>query len=61
MLTPVPNGAPDVQLQTDFAFRSVLPNGQTLNMRDAMGAAKGAPPKARAPGAQPPKSDRQPG
>ena len=22
MLTPVPNGAPDVQLQSDFAFRS---------------------------------------
>jgi len=44
----------------------VLPNGQTLNMRDAMGSAKGAPPKARAPGAQPagaqpPTSDRQPG
>src|SRR3954463_10854136 len=39
----------------------VLPNGQTLNMRDAMGAGKGAPPRPRAPAAETPKTDRQPG
>jgi hypothetical protein len=39
----------------------VLPNGQTLNVRDAMGAAKGGPPKGRPPGGERPKSDRQPG
>ena len=39
----------------------VLPNGQTLNVRDVMGAARGAPPKARPPAARPPKSAPQPG
>ena len=39
----------------------VLPNGQTLNMRDAMDGARGVPPKARPPGAERPNTDRQPG
>ncbi len=39
----------------------VLPTGQVINVRDAMGGAKGAPPKARPPGAERPKLDRQPG
>ena len=41
----------------------VLPNGQTMNMRDAIGAAKGAgATKGRPPASgERPKSDRQPG
>jgi len=40
----------------------VLPNGQTMNMRDAIDAAKGAAPKGRPPASgERPKVDRQPG
>ena len=42
----------------------VMPNGQTLNMRDAMGAPPPGPPgapKGRAPAGERPRSDRQPG
>lgn len=39
----------------------VLPNGQTLNMRDVMGAPKGGAAKSRAPSGERPKLDRQPG
>jgi hypothetical protein len=40
----------------------VLPNGQTMNMRDAIDAAKGAATKGRPPASgERPKLDRQPG
>jgi hypothetical protein len=39
----------------------VLPNGQTLNMRDAMGGAKAGGAKGRPPAGERPKADRQPG
>ena len=39
----------------------VLPNGQTLNMRDAMAGPKAGAPKGGGPAGQPRKADRQPG